>query len=576
MINGGKAMNRKEQIQEKIQEVIKQVQVRHIHPEDKKMPIPDVPEGFHMTFLGADYKQIIDDEGAIYHPLVDCSVVVDFKVGYEGEERWTNGIVLTVPGTYKGPVGDNTKPYVIPEIKEWVGLNGECYITQASTIRIHKAFEAELLSLAELIKQELYAITGLDLKVEIGGSAYKGDIVLVLDEEDLAIGDEGYRIVIEDQITISAPSKKGIFYGTRTVLQILKRQNNHLPQGIIRDYPRYQKRGFMLDVGRRFSTITALRDYVRLMAWYKMNDLQIHLNDNEIHFDDTKWREEYAAFRLESDTYKGLEAKDGYYTKKEFGEIIDFAKQYNVEIVPEIDTPAHSLAFVQYDETLALGPGKGRDHLNIMKEATYTFIDHLLNEYIEGDNPTFRFQDVHIGTDEYFGSDEELEIFRAYTDRYLRYIKAKGRTPRLWGNLSKFKGETPVISEGVILNIWSLDWVDAIEMLEAGYQIINSDDTKLYIVPHANYYRNYLDKENLFDTWEPNQFRKAYTIPAGHPQLLGGAFSIWNDKIEIKISEEDLYDRAKEAIQVIGQKLWNNDFSGDYHQFNRICREVHL
>ena len=111
-------------------------------------------------------------------------------------------------------------------------------------------------------------------------------------------------------------------------------------------------------------------------------------------------------------------------------------------------------------------------------------------------------------------------------------------------------------------------------MIKAGYDIINSDDTRLYIVPNADYYRDYLDKENLFNQWEPNMFRDAYTIPAGHPKLLGGAFSIWNDMITIKVSEDAIYDRAKEGIQVLGQKLWSRDFSGDYKQFNRVCKEV--
>ena len=501
-------------------------------------------------------------------------MIIDFRIFCEEEEVWTKGIEVTVPGSYGKDVGENSKPYVIPEIKEWIGLEGQCLITSESTIRVGQINREVLLPIATILKQDMSEMMGLDLKVEIGGKPKQSDIYLQLGDEDRGIGEEGYLLHIRDYIALTALSKKGAFYATRTLLQILQRQNNSIPQGIIRDYPRYKKRGFMLDVGRRFSSIEALRQYVKLMAWYKMNEFQIHLNDNEIHFDDTKWRTEYAAFRLECDTYKGLAAEDGYYTKKEFGELIDFAKEYGVDIVPEIDTPAHSLAFVQYDETLALGPGKGRDHLNIMKEDTYTFVDDLFDEYMRGDEPTFRFQDVHIGTDEYFGTHEELEAFRAYTDRYLRWIKSKGRTPRLWGNLSSFKGKTPVLSEGVIINIWSLDWVDAIEMIKAGYDIINSDDTRLYIVPNADYYRDYLDKENLFNQWEPNMFRDAYTIPAGHPRLLGGAFSIWNDKIAIKISENEIYDRAKEGIQVLSQKLWNKDFSGDYNQFNRVCKEV--
>lgn len=561
-------------IQEQLQKVVEHLQVRPITMEDIKVPIPTVPEGIDIEFLGADYKQIIDDEGNIHKPLVNSKVIIDFRIFYEEEEVWTKGIEVTVPGSYGGEIGENSKPYVIPEIKEWIGLEGQCLITSESTIRVGQINREVLLPIATILKQDMSEMMGLDLKVEIGGKPKQSDIYLQLGDEDRAIGEEGYLIHIRDYIALTALSKKGAFYATRTLLQILQRQNNSIPQGIIRDYPRYKKRGFMLDVGRRFSSMEALRQYVKLMAWYKMNDFQIHLNDNEIHFDDTKWRTEYAAFRLECDTYKGLAAEDGYYTKKEFGELIDFAKEYGVDIVPEIDTPAHSLAFVQYDETLALGPGKGRDHLNIMKEDTYTFVDDLFEEYMRGDEPTFRFQDVHIGTDEYFGTHEELEAFRAYTDRYLRWIKSKGRTPRLWGNLSSFKGKTPVLSEGVIINIWSLDWVDAIEMIKAGYDIINSDDTRLYIVPNADYYRDYLDKENLFNQWEPNMFRDAYTIPAGHPRLLGGAFSIWNDKIAIKISENEIYGRAKEGIQVLSQKLWNKDFSGDYNQFNKICKEV--
>ncbi|MBU3812556.1 MAG: family 20 glycosylhydrolase [Candidatus Niameybacter stercoravium] len=562
-------------VQEQLQKVAEHLQVRPITMEDIKVPIPTVPEGIDIEFLGADYKQIIDDEGNIHKPLVNSKVIIDFRIFCEEEEVWTKGIEVTVPGSYGGEIGENSKPYVIPEIKEWIGLEGKCLITSESTIRVGQTNKEVLLPIATILKQDMSEMIGLDLRVEVGGEPKQSDIYLQLDDEDIAIGEEGYGIHIHDYIVVSALSKKGIFYATRTLLQMLKRQGNSILQGIIRDYPRYKKRGFMLDVGRRFSSIEALREYVKLMAWYKMNDFQIHLNDNAIHFDDTKWPTEYAAFRLECDTYKGLAATDGYYTKKEFGELIDFAKQYGVDIVPEIDTPAHSLAFVQYDGTLALGPGKGRDHLNIMKEDTYRFVDQLFDEYMNGDEPTFRFQDVHIGTDEYFGNDEELEVFRAYTDRYLRWIKAKGRTPRLWGNLSSFKGKTPIISEGVIINIWSLDWVDAIEMIKAGYDIINSDDTRLYIVPNANYYRDYLDKENLFNQWEPNMFRNAYTIPAGHPKLLGGAFSIWNDMITIKVSEDAIYDRAKEGIQVLGQKLWSRDFSGDYKQFNRICKEVH-
>lgn len=78
-------------------------------------------------------------------------------------------------------------------------------------------------------------------------------------------------------------------------------------------------RGFMIDCGRKFIPLSFLQDYVKIMAYYKMNTLQIHLNDNGFkQFFGHDWSKTYAAFRLESDTYPGLAAEDGYYTKREF------------------------------------------------------------------------------------------------------------------------------------------------------------------------------------------------------------------------------------------------------------------
>ena len=89
-----------------------------------------------------------------------------------------------------------------------------------------------------------------------------------------------------------------------------------------------------------------LRDYVKIMAYYKMNTFQIHLNDNAFkQYFEHDYSKTNAAFRLECDTYPGLTAQDGYYTKKEFIELQKLAESLGVEIIPEIDVPAHSLAF---------------------------------------------------------------------------------------------------------------------------------------------------------------------------------------------------------------------------------------
>ena len=121
---------------------------------------------------------------------------------------------------------------------------------------------------------------------------------------------------------------------------------NVLPKGNIVDYPDYEMRSFMLDCGRKFIPISFLHEYVDFMAYYKMNTFHIHLNDNAFkQYFNHDWAKTPSGFRLESDLFPGLTSRDGYYTKEEFIELQKHAERVGVEIIPEIDVPAHSLAF---------------------------------------------------------------------------------------------------------------------------------------------------------------------------------------------------------------------------------------
>ena len=149
---------------------------------------------------------------------------------------------------------------------------------------------------------------------------------------------------------MSAPEAIGAFWATRTLLQIAEQsEENALPQGFIKDFPDFALRGFMIDAGRKFIPMSNLDEYVKLMAYYKMNTLQVHLNDNGFkQFFQEDFKKTYSAFRLESETFPELTAQDGFYTKQEFKDFQDRAEANYVTIIPEIDVPAHSLAFTQY------------------------------------------------------------------------------------------------------------------------------------------------------------------------------------------------------------------------------------
>lgn len=461
----------------------------------------------------------------------------------------------------------NPKPFVVPELKQWTGKDGN--FTPGKDARIVCTSQnPELLRIARMFADDYQQMFGQTLSVA-QGKATPGDFVLSL-SADKKLGEEGYAIKISDRVAISAPTPTGLYWSTRTLLQLAEQnQERSLPQGTIRDYPDYPLRGFMIDCGRKFIPMAYLQDLVKIMAYYKMNTLQVHLNDNGFkQYFEHNWDKTYAAFRLESETYPGLTARDGSYSKKEF---IDFQKQAAsnfVEIIPEIDVPAHSLALTHYKPEIG-SKEYGMDHLDLFKPETYEFVDALFKEYLEGDNPVFVGKRVHIGTDEYSNAKKDVvEKFRAFTDHYIRFVEGFGKQAVVWGALSHAKGDTPVKSENVVMNAWYNGYADPATMIKDGYQLISIPDGLVYIVPKAGYYYDYLNEPYLYKEWTPAHIGKA-VFDEKHPSILGGMFAIWNDHAGNGISVKDIHHRIFSPLQTLSVKMWTGAQTGiPYETFN--------
>ena len=461
----------------------------------------------------------------------------------------------------------NPKPFVVPELKQWTGKDGN--FTPGKDARIVCTSQnPELLRIARMFADDYQQMFGQTLSVA-QGKATSGDFVLSL-SADKKLGEEGYAIKITDRVAISAPTPTGLYWSTRTLLQLAEQnQERSLPQGTIRDYPDYPLRGFMIDCGRKFIPMAYLQDLVKIMAYYKMNTLQVHLNDNGFkQYFEHNWDKTYAAFRLESETYPGLTARDGSYSKKEF---IDFQKQAAsnfVEIIPEIDVPAHSLALTHYKPEIG-SKEYGMDHLDLFKLETYEFVDALFKEYLEGDNPVFVGKRVHIGTDEYSNAKKDVvEKFRAFTDHYIRFVEGFGKQAVVWGALSHAKGDTPVKSENVVMNAWYNGYADPATMIKDGYQLISIPDGLVYIVPKAGYYYDYLNEPYLYKEWTPAHIGKA-VFDEKHPSILGGMFAIWNDHVGNGISVKDIHHRIFSPLQTLSVKMWTGAQTGiPYETFN--------
>ena len=467
----------------------------------------------------------------------------------------------------QGIAAQNAKPFVIPELKEWKGGTGELILNEQTRI-VYPKNQPELQRIAQMVAEDCKEM--FDYTPTIAeGKGQKGDIILAL-KKDKKLGKEGYAINISDRITLSAPEAVGVYWGTRTLLQMAE-QSFNLPKGEIRDFPDYEIRGFMIDCGRKFIPMHYLRDYVKIMSYYKMNCFQIHLNDNGFkQFFENDWDKTYAAFRLESDTYPGLTARDGFYTKKEFIDLQKLAENVYVEIIPEIDAPAHTLAFAHYLPEIG-SKEYGMDHLDLFNPKTYEFMDGLFKEYLEGDEPVFRGKRVHIGTDEYSNKDPKVvEKFREFTDRYIRYVESFGKQACVWGALTHAKGETPVKSENVIMSAWYNGYAEPRDMVKQGYQLISIPDGLTYIVPQAGYYYDYLNCKHLYENWTPAHVGKE-VFDEKDPAILGGMYAVWNDHCGNGISTKDIHHRCYPALQTLAVKMWTGvSKTVPYEEFDKL------
>lgn len=457
----------------------------------------------------------------------------------------------------------NPKPFVVPELKTWSGAEGQTALSGRIVVK-----NAKLKAVAAALAADYKEMFGKELTI-VNGATKGGDVVLSL-KKNKALGDEGYTMNVGSAVEITAATERGAFWATRTLLQIAEQhKDGNLPKGKTTDVPEYKLRGFMIDCGRKFIPMSYLRDLAKIMAYYKMNTLQVHLNDNGFRqYFGGDWNKTQAAFRLECDTYPGLTAKDGSYSKQDFIDFQKLAEQNGVEVIPEIDAPAHSLAFTQYKNEIG-SKEYGMDHLDLFNPETYKFMDGLWKEYIGGKNPVFIGKRVHIGTDEYSNAKKDVvEKFREFTDHYIKYVESFGKQAVVWGALTHANGDTKVKNKGVLMDIWYNGYADPVEMKKQGYKLVSIPDGLVYIVPAAGYYYDYLNCQYLYEHWTPAVIGNK-TFEENDPMIVGGMFAVWNDHAGNGISTKDVHHRVYPALQTLAVKCWTGkDTKLPYAEFD--------
>ncbi len=451
----------------------------------------------------------------------------------------------------------NPAPIVAPSLHEWAGGSGILEVTPASRIVV----DAELRQIGEEFSDDLAEMTGLDLDV-VTGASEPGDISLVLDVVDkyaaggVRYDEEGYKLDVSAAgVKVTAPTETGAFYGTRSILQIMAQADgrNKLPVGAAVDWPDYEARGFILDVGRRVFSADFVDDYIKMMSYYKLNRFQIHLNDNQIFVDNGDWRESYMGFRLKSDNpkYAGLASADGSYDRADWDGFETTAASRGVRIIPEIDVPAHAAAIIKWRPDIGLNDGKS-DHLDLGNPETTEVIKGIFDEFM----PWFQGPEVNFGADEYPGNKDQ---YRQFYNDMAEHIRDAGKQPGAWGSfteMSKGTGMSGVegYDKDVVINSWNNGWYGLDAAAADGMKFINTNDGTLYVVPFADYYHgNGLNNQWLYTDWLPNAAGNEVVDPS---QIMGAMFAVWNDLVDADYSQQDVHGLIERSFPIVAQKTW--------------------
>ena len=354
--------------------------------------------------------------------------------------------VLILSCENKEPVPmDLSQENLLPKPVELTATGSSFEITNRTDIIVNEN-DSSLLWLGNYLSDMLSSPTGFNPKViQSGKSSKKGNIQLVLTDSENGLT-EGYELEItENDISIKAGSYAGLFYGIQTLRQLLPsgielNQQQTGPwlvaSGSITDYPVYGYRGAMLDVARHFFEVNEVKRLIDYLALFKMNRLHLHLSD------DQGWRLEIKSWPKLTTIGGSTEVgggPGGFYTQEQYWDIVNYARERFITIVPEIDIPGHTnAALASYAELncsgkateLYTGTKVGFSTLCTDKEVTYQFLDDVFRELASLTPGEY----IHIGGDE--SHVTPLEDYIPFINKAQNIVEKHGKKVIGWDEIA--------------------------------------------------------------------------------------------------------------------------------------------
>ncbi len=434
--------------------------------------------------------------------------------------------------------------------------NGQVF-TIKSDMKI--VYSAGLKEQAELLESALSPATGWDLEI-VESKKIKDKAIFLKLDKNLELSKEGYTLkVTNKKIVIAAKESAGIFYGIQSLLQLLpveiynkQRQKNiawNIPGVEIEDTPTYKWRGMMLDVSRYFFEKEYVIRFIDMMAMYKLNVLHFHL------IDDSGWRLEIKKYpkltSIGAWSGEGEKRHGGFYTQEDIKEIVAHASARNVDVIPEIEIPAHTLSAIaayphlSCEEKQLKVPEQhfiSRDLYCVGKESTFEFLEDVFEETFA----LFPSSYIHIGGDEArydrwakcphcqarmkeqgLNHEKQLQVY--FNKRIQKMVGKHGKTIVGWDE---------IIEDGLTEKSVGMVWHDkkkAISGIKAGHDIVMALTGHCYF----DVAESKIPGEIKAATWlAPISLQKAYEwdpmiegiAEENRKQVLGGNGCLWSDQ----------------------------------------------
>jgi len=472
-----------------------------------------------------------------------------------------------------------TQNKIIPTPKEIQYLSNEKSLEFPKDIKIYYSNKS-LRPIATIFVEQLNLL-GLEHKLSFE-SSNNASILLELDHTMKA---EEHQISIDQSIMIRGGSYKAISAAMTSLLHLLEKKEKDLvfPLVEISDYPDATFRGLMIDLARRWHSIKTLKKLIDMSSFYKLNYMQLHLTDDQ-------------SFTFTSKAYPKLATKDRHYTKNELKDLVNYADQRGITLIPEIDVPGHAKIFIEtYPEIFSpklknwgknmWGGDAINNVINIGSEEVYAALDILLDEVIE----VFHTSPyIHIGADEATIDNlqgdplaeammkrEKLEgnvheLYRHFIVRMNEMVKGKNKIMCIWEGFKR-EGKVKIPKDLIVFEFESLYNLPN-HLVEDGYTLVNTSWVPLYVVgtgveggwiprkwePKKIYSWNMWQWENFYHkspaSKNPIQLKKT-------PLVIGAQMCAWEQTDQGEIPS------LRRRIPPFMERIWNTDYKLPYEEF---------